>query len=357
MKLELDDLHLSVRDAARAFATAEIVPKAREWDRAESFDESLVAKLGELGFWGILLPEAQGGVEFDTLAYATIVEALAGADGAIALAVVLHNALGAAHLASANTDAPLDAVASGETLVSWSSAEDSVSVWTDGDDIRLDGVSSKVPLGVRAGQHVVLATEGDGVSAFVVSRGAPGLTVSAPLPTLGCRGLERAELRFEGVVAARLGAAGMGSSAAAELLPRAQLGLAALALGLGEGALAAGVAYALEREQFKRPIAKFQAIQWKVADARTQLDAARMLVLRAAVTDGADFPRHAAMAKVYATEAATRAASEMLQVFGGYGYTRDFPVERQLRDLKSCAAICGGGDAHRTLIAAQTLSA
>lgn len=376
MEHELSSLHASIRDAARAFAAAEVAPFARQWDEQERLPRELFSKLGAVGFLGIRIPEEYGGAGLDTLAYALIVEELARADGSVALTVASHNGLGTSHIATFGTEEQrrryLPRLASGEMLGAWAltepgSGSDAADLATRavrrGDHWVLNGSKQFITQGSIGGVCVVLASTDPtakqrGITAFAVEHGTVGFHASSHLQKLGCRASDTAELSLVDVEiddGQRIGALGAGFSDALQILDRGRISIAAMALGIGEAALAAAIAYSKDRRQFGQAIAEFQAIQWKIADSRAELDAARLLTWRAAwlADRGGSYRREAAMAKLYAAEACSRVCNRALQVHGGYGFIREYPVERYLRDAKLCEIGEGTSEIQRLVIARQ----
>ncbi len=378
MDFELSELHRSVRDTARGFAQREVAPHARAWDEEERFPHEIVPKLGELGFLGVRVPEEYGGAGLDTLAYAIIVEEIARADGSLALTVASHNGLGSSHIMSFGNEEQkrkyLPRLATGEILGAWAltepgSGSDAAGMETravrDGDDWVINGTKMFITQGSVGGVCVVLALTSPekkqkGVTAFAVDMGTPGFTASKHLEKLGCRSSDTVELTFDNVRvpdSQRIGEVDHGFIDTLKILDRGRVSIGAMALGLGEGALAAAVQYAKDRKQFGKPIADFQAVQWMIADSRTELDAARLLVWRAAVMadSGERYSQEASMGKLFASEAASRACNRALQIHGGYGYTREFPVERHLRDAKLCEIGEGTSEVQRMVISRHAL--
>jgi alkylation response protein AidB-like acyl-CoA dehydrogenase len=378
MDFELSEEHRTIRDTARAFATAQVAPHARKWDEEERFPTEIIPKLAELGFLGIRIPEEHGGSGLDTLGYAIIVEEIARADGSLALTVASHNGLGSGHIMAFGTEAQkkkyLPQLATGKILGAWAltepgSGSDSAGMKTravrDGDHWVLNGTKMFITQGSVGGVCVVLAVSSPekkqkGITAFAVEMGTPGFRASKHLEKLGMRSSDTVELSLEDVRvpdSARIGDVDMGFVDTMKILDRGRVSIAALALGLGEGALEVAIKYAKERQAFGHPIADFQAIQWMIADSRVELDAARLLTWRAAVAadSGQRYSTEASMAKLYASEAGTRACNRALQVLGGYGYTREFPVERHLRDVKLCEIGEGTSEVQRMIIARNAL--
>jgi alkylation response protein AidB-like acyl-CoA dehydrogenase len=380
MDFEIAEHHRLLRQSVRDFARAEVAPHAQAWDEQERFPKELVPKLAAMGLLGIRIPEEYGGSAMDTTSYAICVEEIARVDGSLALTVASHNGLGTGHILAFGSDELkrryLPKATTGEWLAAWAltepgSGSDSAALRTtarrDGDDWIINGTKMFITQGSVGGFCVVLArTNPDvakqrGITAFVVEHGTPGFTTSKHLLKLGCRSSDTAELTFEDVRvsdAHRVGEIDRGFSDTMKILDRGRISIAAMALGLGYGALDMGTAYAKERKQFGKPIADFQAIQWMLADSKTELDAAALLTYRAAsLADvGRPFAVEAAMAKLFASEAATRACNKSLQIHGGYGYTREFNVERHLRDVKICEIGEGTSEVQRMVVAKSLLA-
>lgn len=380
MDFTFSEHHQLLRQSVREFAKAHIQPYARSWDEEERFPKELVPKLAELGLLGIRIPEEYGGSGMDTTSYAICVEEIARVDGSTALTVASHNGLGTGHLLSFGSEAQkkkyLPKAAAGEWLAAWAltepgSGSDSASMKTtarrDGDHWVLNGSKMFITQGTVGGFCVVLArTNPDvpkqkGITAFVVEHGTKGFNSSKHLEKLGCKSSDTAELTFEDVRvpdANRVGEIDHGFIDTMKILDRGRISIAAMALGLGYGALDMAVTYAKDRKQFGKSIADFQAIQWMLADMKTELDAAHLLTYRAAwlCDQGRPYSREASMAKLFASEAASRACNKALQIHGGYGYTREFAVERHLRDAKICEIGEGTSEVQRVIIAKQLLT-
>jgi len=376
---ELSEQHELMRTSVRDYCEREIQPHARDWDEAERFPTEIVPRLGELGLLGIRVPEAYGGAGMDVTAYAIAVEECARVDGSLALTIASHNGLGTGHILTFGSEEQkrryLPRAASGEALAAWaltepSSGSDAASLRTtarrEGNDWILDGTKMFITQGSVGGVCVVLAVTSPekkqkGITAFAVEMGTPGFRASKHLEKLGMRSSDTVELSLEDVRvpdSARIGEVDMGFIDTMKILDRGRVSIAALALGLGEGALEVAIKYAKERQAFGHPIADFQAIQWMIADSRVELDAARLLTWRAAVAadSGQRYSTEASMAKLYASEAGTRACNRSLQILGGYGYTREFPVERHLRDVKLCEIGEGTSEVQRMIIARNALA-
>lgn len=368
-------IHRTVRE----FAAAELRPHARRWDAEGIFPLELIPRLARLGLWGMTVPPEYGGSGIDPVSMALAVQALAWGDGGIALSVAAHNSLCTGHIVRFGTEAQkrtyLPRLASGEALGAWCLTEpgagsDAANLATRavrrGDRWILSGTKVFVTQGSVAGVYVVMArTDPEsgrrGITAFIVERETPGLRVGKHEDKLGMRSSDTAEVHFEDceVPDSRvIGAPGEGYHQAMRVLEHGRIGIGALALGLGRAALDASVAYARERRAFGRPIAEFQAIQWMLADTATELDAAELLVMEAADRAGRGLPYrlHASMAKLVASEAASRAAARAVQIHGGYGFIKDYPVERIYRDVKLCEIGEGTSEIQRLIIAREVLA-
>jgi alkylation response protein AidB-like acyl-CoA dehydrogenase len=379
MNFDLPESHREIQRSVRDFCVRHVAPNARRWDEEERFPAELVPHLAELGLLGIRIPEAYGGSGLDTLAYAVIVEEIARFDGSLALTIASHNGLGTGHIMRFGNDAQkrkyLPKAVTGEWLAAWAltepgSGSDAAGMCTtavrQGDGWVLNGTKMFITQGSVGGFCVVLAsTEASrkqkGITAFVVEHGTPGFRASKHLEKMGMRSSDTVELTFEDCYVSdeqRVGELNHGFLDTLAILDRGRISIGALALGLGEGALEAGVKYAKDRQQFGKPIADFQAIQWMIADSRTELDAARLLVYRAAVMADreARYSLEASTAKLFASEVGSRVCNRSLQIHGGYGYTREFPVERHLRDAKLCEIGEGTSEVQRMIIARHVLA-
>jgi alkylation response protein AidB-like acyl-CoA dehydrogenase len=376
MKFELPESHRTLRTVVREFCETEVLPRAKAWDEAETFPREIVPRLAELGLLGIRIPEEYGGAGMDTLAYAISVEECARVDGSLALTVASHNGLGTSHILTFGSPAQkekyLSRAARGEWLAAWAltepgSGSDSAAVQTtavpDGaGGWVLRGTKMFVTQGSVGGFCVVLARTNRtvapqrGITAFVVEHGTPGFSASRHIEKYGCRSSDTAEVVLEDVRVSdeqRVGAVDRGFADTMRILDRGRVSIAAMALGLGRGALSMAVTYAGQRQAFGGSIGKFDAVRALLGTAQAELDAAELLVYRAAILSdtGKSYSREASMAKLYASEAATRACNAALQVHGGYGYTREFAVERHLRDVKLCEIGEGTSQVQRMVIA------
>jgi alkylation response protein AidB-like acyl-CoA dehydrogenase len=371
--------HGILRQSVRDFCEREIRPHCREWDESERFPLEIVPRLAELGLLGIRVPEEYGGAGMDVTAYAIAVEECARVDGSLALTIASHNGLGTGHILSVGNEEQkrryLPRAAAGEALAAWAltepgSGSDAAALRTtarrDGGDWILDGTKMFITQGSIGGFCVVLARTSleqppqRGITAFIVDTSAPGYSASKKLKKYGCRWSDTVEITLDGVRvsdAERLGAVDHGFLDTMRILDTGRISIAAMALGLGRGALELAVHYAKERAAFGRPIADFQAMQWMLADAKTALDAAELLVHRAAwlADRGERYTEQASIAKLFASEAATRVCNDSLQIHGGYGYTREFEIEKHLRDVKLCEIGEGTSQVQRLVIAKNLL--
>ncbi len=376
MDLDLPEDHRALQASLRAFCEQKVKPFAREWDRRETLPRDVVGELGQLGVMGVLVGDEYGGAAMDALAMAVAVEEIARYDGSLALTVASHNGLGTNHIRLFGTDAQrkkyLPKLASSEWLAAWAltepgsgsdaSAMKSTAV-RRGDAWILNGAKTFITQGTLGDVFVVLALSSPerrqkGITAFLLEKGMKGFSQRAMHGKLGMRSSDTAELFFENVEVSdsqRLGDVDRGFMDTLQILDRGRITIGALAVGLGRGALEESIHYAQERTAFGQPIGEFQAIRWMLADIKVEIDAARLLVHRAArrADCGHPFIKEASMAKLFASEAAMRACNKAVQIHGGYGYTREFPVERYLRDAKLCEIGEGTSEIQRTVIARQ----
>jgi len=364
------DDQLAVRDTVRDFARSRIAPSAETWSEAGAFPLELLPELARLGLTGLAVPVDLGGAGLDTLTVALVMEELGAGDGSIALTLAAHNSLCIGHLLVAASDEQkrrwLPPLARGEHLGAWAltepaSGSDAVAVQSravrEQNGYVLNGTKQFITNGSLAGFAVVIAGAGERkLSAFGVSRGTPGFRPGKREQKMGLHASDTSQLVLEDCQVEErdlIGAEGGAFDDVKKVLDRGRIGIGALALGLGRAALETATQYAKQRRQFGRPIAEFEMIQWKIVRARTQLDAGRLLVHRAAALAdcGKPFGVAASKAKLYATEAASRAANDCLQILGGYGYLRDYPVERIVRDARLMEIGEGTSEVQRIVIA------
>lgn len=378
MEFELPEDIVALRDMVRRFAAEEIRPRSRDWDRDQLIPDSLIAKLAELGLLGILTPEKYGGAELSYLANAVILEELARQDAAVALLVAAHNGLCLSHLNLAASETQkqkyLPKLASGEWLGAWGltepcSGSDAAALESraekDGAGWRLTGHKQFITNGLRAQVFVIMARTDPGlgpkgISAFIVERGDKGFEVGKKEDKMGMRASDTVTLDYEGCYVGPdrlLGQLNQGYVDALRCLERGRVGVGALSVGIARGCIEESLAYANERVAFGRPIANLQAIQFMLADMATELEAARLLVHDAATTldRGENAKLKACIAKLFASEIATRAGLNAIQIHGGYGYTKDMPVERYMRDAKLCEIGEGSSQILRIVIARELL--
>jgi hypothetical protein len=370
-----------IQALARDFATAELRPRTAAWDERRDLDDEVFVKLAESGFLGMLISEEHGGVGFDVPTYLTVLEELAWGDAAVALAVAIHNGpvveLITRHGTQDQRAHWLPKLAGGEALGAFALSEpgvgsDASSIATsavrEGEGWRIDGEKRWVTNGARAGVVALFArTSDDALGLFLVTPDTPGYRVGERETTMGLRASQTVSVRLEGVrvgADALIGDASAGLRYALEALDLGRIGVAAQAVGIGRAALEHAARYALERRQFGTPIARFGALQAKLADAAQRLAAGRALAFEAArAWEAADAVRtgldgataKAAIAKLAASEAASFAADEAIQIYGGYGYMRHYPVEKLLRDAKGTEIYEGTNEIMRRVIAGEIL--
>jgi hypothetical protein len=368
-----------LRRAVREFAEAELRPHVMNWDEKQAFPAGLLPKLASLGLTGIQVPEEYGGAGLSAVEYCIAIEELARVDPSIALSVAAHNGLAAAHLylfaSEAQKQRYLVPLARGEMLGAWAlteagSGSDAAAMRTtarrDGDDWIINGTKQFITHGRIGGTVVVMAvTDREagrrGISTFVLPQGTPGMRPGKKENKLGMRASDTSEVIFEECrvpADAMVGDEGQGFANTMAVLDSGRIGIAALAVGLAQGAYEAARGYAKERRQFGQPLSAFQAIQWKLADMATRIEAARLLTYRAAWLRDQRVDRtsmESSMAKLYASEIAVRAAEEGVQIHGGYGFVKDYPAEKYFRDVKLCTIGEGTSEIQRLVIARELL--
>ncbi len=379
MHFQLTDEQQLLRQTVREFAEGEIRPFVREWDEAQQFPSALIPKLAELGLMGIQFPEQWGGAGMSAIDYCLCLEELARVDPSVALSVAAHNGLGPAHIFMFGSDEQksrwLTPLARGEKLGAWALTEpnagsDAAGTRTtairDGDHWVLNGTKTFITHGKSADVLVIMAATdrvkaAKGISAFIVERGTPGLRAGRKEDKLGMRASETTEVILDQCRVPSdqlLGEAGMGFIGALQVLDAGRIGIAALSVGLAQGAFDCSRTYASSRKQFGQPIASFQAIQWKLADMATRIEAARLLTYRAAFLKDRQqrTTLESAMAKLYSSEVAVRAAEDAVQIHGGYGFVKDYPAEKFFRDVKLTTIGEGTSEIQRLVIARQLLA-
>ncbi len=368
-----------IAQMVRDFGEREIRPHFMEWDETQEFPIETMKKMGELGLLGVFVPEEYGGSGFGYYEYYTAVSEIAKICGSIGLSVAAHNSLCTGHiLAFGNEEQKkkwLPKLASGEWIGAWGLTEsntgsDALRMKTtavkDGNEWVINGTKNWITHGISGDVAVVLVRTGDlldsrGITAFVVERGTPGFKAGKKENKLGMRASETAEMIFEDCRVPEeniLGNLGEGFIQAMKVLDGGRISIAALSLGIAKGAYEAALKYSKEREQFGKPISKFQAIAFKLADMATQIEAAELLTLQAADLKNRkeEMTKESAMAKYYASEVAVKVSTEAVQIFGGYGYTKDFPVEKFYRDSKLCTIGEGTSEIQKLVISRKILS-
>ena len=371
--------HSAVQRVAREFAENEMRPLVMKYDESQEFPFAIIQKLGELGFMGMTWPDDLGGAGLSELDAVIVIEELAKVDPSVALTVASHNSLCTGHIMLHGSDTLkrkyVPDLASGKKLGGWgltesSSGSDSGGMKTTatkrGSDWVLNGSKTFITQGSVGSTFVIMAvtdpTKGKrGISAFIVEKGWKGFSVGKKENKLGMRCSDTATLLFDNVVVPGdnlIGNAGDGFKQALRVLDGGRVGIAALSVGIAQGALDASLRYAKERQQFWRPLAEFQAIQWKLADMATEINAARLLTQRSAwmKMHGEDINLAASKAKYYASEAATRATGEAVQIHGGYGFIKEYPVEKLYRDVKLMTIGEGTSEVQKMVIAKNLLA-
>ncbi len=367
-----------LRRTVREFAEAEIRPHVMEWDESQHFPMDLLPKLAELGLMGIQFPEEYGGSAMSAVEYCICIEEIARVCPAIALSVAAHNGLCASHIAMFGDDAQkaefLPRLVRADVLGAWGLTEagagsDAAGMRTtavrQGQCWIINGSKNFITHGTIGGLMVVIAvtdrSKGHrGISAFIVEHGTPGMMAGKKENKLGMRASDTSEVVFQDcrVPAARLlGEEGQGFINTLQVLDSGRIGIAALSVGLAQGAYEAALRYSNERRQFGQPISAFQAIRWKLADNATRIEAARLLTYRAAYLKdkGARTTRESSMAKLFASEIAVKAADDCVQIHGGYGFVKDYPAEKYFRDVKLLTIGEGTSEIQRLVIARQLL--
>jgi alkylation response protein AidB-like acyl-CoA dehydrogenase len=378
MDFQNEELTQQVARTARDFALQAIKPHVMEWDEKQEFPRQLFRELGQLGMMGVVVPEEFGGSGLSYIEYVAIIQEISKVCGSIGLSVAAHNSLCTGHiLAFGNKEQKmkwLTKLATGEWLGAWGLTEANTgsdagnmrcTAVKEGDEWILNGTKCWITHGISGDVAVVVARTGeprskDNATAFVVERGTRGFSGGKKENKLGMRASETAEMIFDNCRvpdANRLGKVGEGFKQALKVLDGGRISIAALSLGIARGALEAALQYSKERHQFDQPISSFQGISFKLADMATELAAAELLTLQAADLKGRGLPmtKESAMAKYYASEVAVRNATEAVQIFGGYGYTKDFPVEKFYRDSKLCTIGEGTSEIQKIVIAREVL--
>jgi acyl-CoA dehydrogenase len=378
VNVDLSEEQALIRDAVRHFARNAVQPRAEEIDRTGAFPGDLVQQAAQLDLMGIVIPEEYGGAGLDHVSFAVFIEEVAAVSGALAVILDVHASVGSEPILDWGTEEQkrrwLPRMAAGELLGAFALTEpeagsDAASLQTTaerrGDQYVLNGTKTFITNMGEAGLYIVMARTGDqprarGISAFVVEKGTPGLRYGAPMHKLGLNGSPTGEVIFEDVAVpadSMLGPEGAGFKVAMKALDSGRIGISAQAVGLARGALDLAVDYLNQRVQFGRPLAQFEGLQFMVADMATAVDAARLMTWEAAVARdrGEDVTQLAAMAKVFATDTAMSVTTDAVQLFGGYGYIKEFPIERFMRDAKATQIYEGTNQIQRIVIARELL--
>jgi alkylation response protein AidB-like acyl-CoA dehydrogenase len=373
-----DENQQMVAQVAKDFAEKHIKPYVMEWDESQTFPVETFKKLGELGLMGVLVPENYGGAGMGYFEYVHIIAEIAKVCGSVGLSVAAHNSLCTGHILSFGNEAQkqkyLPKLASAEWIGAWGLTEantgsDALRMNTtavlDGDHYVVNGAKNWITHGKTGELAVVMVRTGEkgsskGISALIIEKGTPGFTSGKKENKLGMRASETTELIFDNCRVPKenlLGAEGEGFKQAMKILDGGRISIAALSLGIAKGAYEAALAYAKERHQFGQAIANFQGISFKLADMATEIEAAELLIMQAAdlKNRGEQVTKQSAMAKYYASEIAVKAANEAVQIFGGYGYTKDFPVEKYYRDAKLCTIGEGTSEIQKLVISREVL--
>jgi alkylation response protein AidB-like acyl-CoA dehydrogenase len=370
-----------LRKSVREFAEGEIAPHVMEWDEVSQFPTELIPKLADMGLLGVIFPEHYGGAGLGYIEYATVIEELARIDGSIGLIVAAHNSLCGNHIFKFATEEQkkryLVPLAQGKKLGAWSLTEPEAgsdaggtrtTAVRQGAEWVINGAKTFTTNGHYADICVAMAVTdkskaSHGISAFIIEKGTPGFRPGKKENKLGMRASDTSEIIFTDCRVPGenlLGAEGEGFTGSLKILDGGRISIAALALGMAQGALEAATRYAKQRKQFGKAISEFQAIQFKLADMATQVEAARLLVYQAAwLADRKDvrFTRESSMAKLFASEIAVRVADECVQIHGGYGFIKDYPAEKYYRDVKLCTIGEGTSEIQKLVIARQLLGA
>jgi len=378
MNFENEELTQQVAETAREFAAKNIKPHVMEWDEAQHFPVEVFKQLGELGLMGIIVPEVYGGAGLSYFEYVAIIEEIAKIDGSIGLSLAAHNSLCTGHIMLFGSEGQkreyLPKLAAGQHLGAWALTEpntgsDAANMKTtaiqQGEGWLLNGTKNWITHGISGDIAVVIALTGPArtsgnSTAFIVERGTPGFAGGKKENKLGMRASETAEMIFDNCYISdtqRIGEVGDGFRQALKVLDGGRISIAALSLGIARGAYEAALLYSKQRQQFDRPISSFQGISFKLADMATEIEAAELLTKQACDLKerGQPVTKQSSMAKYYASEVAVKVSTEAVQIFGGYGYTKDFPVEKYYRDSKLCTIGEGTSEIQKIVIAREVL--
>jgi alkylation response protein AidB-like acyl-CoA dehydrogenase len=378
MNFQKDELTLQVAQTARDFALQYIKPQVMKWDESQEFPIEIFKEMGKLGLMGVMVPEQFGGAGLGYLEYISVIEEIAKVCGSIGLSLAAHNSLCTGHILQFGNQEQkqkyLPKLATGEWIGSWGLTEANTGsdaanmrcvATKEGEDWIIQGTKCWITHGISSNVTVVVARTGEpraknNSTAFIVERNTAGFSGGKKENKLGMRASETAEMIFDNCRipdANKLGETGDGFKQALKVLDGGRISIAALSLGIAKGAFEASLKYSKERQQFDQPISNFQAISFKLADMATEIMAAELLTLQAGYLKNKGLPmsKEAAMAKYYASEVAVKTATEAVQIFGGYGYTKDFPVEKYYRDSKLCTIGEGTSEIQKIVIAREEL--
>jgi len=378
MEFQTSELTQQVAQTARDFARQYIKPNVMLWDESQEFPVSVFKELGKLGLMGVLVPEAYGGSGLGYFEYVTVIQEIAKVCGSIGLSLAAHNSLCTGHIMTfANEEQKkkyLPKLATAEMIGAWGLTEPNTGsdagnmkcvAVKDGNDWIINGTKSWITHGISGDVTVLICRTGeprtrDNATSFIIERGTPGFSGGKKENKLGMRASETAEMIFDNCRipdSARMGEVGDGFKQAMKVLDGGRISIAALSLGIAKGAYEAALQYSKERHQFDKPISSFQGIAFKLADMATEIMAAELLTMQAADMKNKkmNMTKEAAMAKYYASEVAVKTANDAVQIFGGYGYTKDFPVEKYYRDAKLCTIGEGTSEIQKIVIAREAL--
>jgi alkylation response protein AidB-like acyl-CoA dehydrogenase len=378
MEFQTSELTQQVAQTAKDFARQYIKPHVMQWDESQEFPVTLLKEMGKLGLMGVLVPEEYGGAGLGYFEYVTVIQEIAKVCGSIGLSLAAHNSLCTGHIMTFASEAQkkkyLPKLATAEMIGAWGLTEPNTgsdagnmkcTAVKDGNDWIINGTKSWITHGISSDTAVLICRTGeprtrDNATSFIIERGTPGFSGGKKENKLGMRASETAEMIFDNCRipdSCRMGEAGDGFKQAMQVLDGGRISIAALSLGIAKGAYEAALQYSKERQQFDQPISNFQGIAFKLADMATEIMAAELLTMQAADMKNKkmNMTKEAAMAKYYASEVAVRTANDAVQIFGGYGYTKDFPVEKFYRDAKLCTIGEGTSEIQKIVIAREAL--
>ena len=378
MEFQTSELTQQVAQTAKDFARQYIKPHVMRWDESQEFPVSVFKEMGKLGLMGVLVPEQYGGSGLGYFEYVTVIQEIAKVCGSIGLSVAAHNSLCTGHIMTFASEEQkkkyLPKLATAEMIGAWGLTEPNTgsdagnmkcTAVKDGNGWVINGTKSWITHGISSDVAVLICRTGeprtrDNATSFIIERGTPGFSGGKKENKLGMRASETAEMIFDNCRipdSCRMGGIGDGFKQAMKVLDGGRISIAALSLGIAKGAYEAALQYSKERHQFDQPIANFQGIAFKLADMATEIMAAELLTMQAADMKNKkmNMTKEAAMAKYYASEVAVKAANDAVQIFGGYGYTKDFPVEKHYRDAKLCTIGEGTSEIQKIVIAREAL--